>query len=479
MLTSRLNSIAVRIAITIVLAIILGVMLVIAVTAGLANFEFGTGRAPGSAHVIVSRSSFLVVDSRRPNMLMLSSSIATIARIVASVSVAERRVVVDAMTDSTMHITLHDASPIEQPDQEDGRLDAFRKLIQFQLGNLSSQLRVAAHLLPVRGHEPLDPGLTLEAGTQIDISSPDGWSLTFVIPNFPMQTTSILWRLSPLFVVIGLLSAWTARRLAAPIRDFASAAERLGVDMAAPPLAMRGPYELRMAIGAFNLMQERLRRFLEDRTQMLAAISHDLRAPLARLRLRAELVEDEEQQRKMFGDLEAMNAMIDSTLAFARDATRQEPRALVDIAVLVQDVCEDALEMGGPVSYLGPRGIEVTCRPSLINRAIANLVDNAVKYGGAARVDIVREPEQVVIVIDDDGPGIPVAEQEKVFAPFYRLAPARDPAKAGVGLGLCVARTIAREHGGDVTLRNREGGGLRVRIEVPTEVAGEHAVGSA
>jgi signal transduction histidine kinase len=269
-----------------------------------------------------------------------------------------------------------------------------------------------------------------------------------------------------LFVAI-LIAFWTARRLARPIRDFARAAERLGVDLTAPPIAVRGTMELRNTIQAFNLMQERLRRFLEDRTQMLAAISHDLRAPLARLRLRAEFVEEEEQQRKMFDDLEAMNAMIDSTLAFARDDARQEPRTPVDLGILVGDVCEDVSDTGGPVSYLGPRGIEVTCRPSLINRAIANLVDNAVKYGGSARVRIEREAEKVVIVIDDDGPGIPVVEQEKVFAPFYRLEPARDPAKAGIGLGLCVARTIAREHGGDVTLRNRDGGGLSVRIELP------------
>jgi signal transduction histidine kinase len=170
--------------------------------------------------------------------------------------------------------------------------------------------------------------------------------------------------------------------------------------------------------------------------------------------------------------------MIDSTLAFARDATRQEPRTLVDLSILVQDVCEDASDTGGRVSYLGPRGIEVSCRPSLINRAAANVVDNAVKYGGSARVHIVRESGQVVIVIDDDGPGIPVAEQEKVFAPFYRLDPARDPAKAGIGLGLCVARTIAREHGGDVTLRSREGGGLSARIELPTDVVADRAVGS-
>jgi signal transduction histidine kinase len=224
---------------------------------------------------------------------------------------------------------------------------------------------------------------------------------------------------------------------------------------------------LRATIEAFNRMQDRLRRFLDDRTQMLAAISHDLRAPLARLRLRAELIADGEQQRKMFDDLEAMNAMIDSTLAFARDDARQEPRRLVDLGVLVGDVCEDAADAGGEVSYAGPRGVDVSCRPTLVRRAVANLIDNAIKYGHAAEVQIVREIDRVVIVVDDEGPGIPPEENEKVFAPFYRLESARDPGKAGVGLGLSVARTVAREHGGDVRLRNRDKGGLSALIELP------------
>jgi signal transduction histidine kinase len=214
-------------------------------------------------------------------------------------------------------------------------------------------------------------------------------------------------------------------------------------------------------------MQRRLQRFLEDRTQMLAAISHDLRAPLARLRLRAELVSDGEPQRKMFDDLDSMNAMIDSTLAFARDDTRQEPRKLVDLGVLIGDVCEDVADAGGRVSYVGQRGIDAHCRPTLMRRAVANLVDNAVKYGGGASVKIDRDLDRVVIIVDDDGPGIPSEEHEKVFEPFYRREPARDPANAGVGLGLSIARTVAREHGGDVRLRNRDNGGLRALIELP------------
>jgi signal transduction histidine kinase len=162
-----------------------------------------------------------------------------------------------------------------------------------------------------------------------------------------------------------------------------------------------------------------------------------------------------------------MNAMIESTLAFARDNARQEPRILVDLGVLVGDVCEDAGDSGEKVTYTGQRGIDVPCRPTLIRRAVANLIDNAFKYGGSARVKIVHDIERVVIIVDDDGPGIPAEEQEKVFAPFYRREPARDPARAGVGLGLSIARTVAREHGGDVMLRNREQGGLSALIELP------------
>jgi signal transduction histidine kinase len=196
-------------------------------------------------------------------------------------------------------------------------------------------------------------------------------------------------------------------------------------------------------------------------------MSHDLRAPLARLRLRAEFVDDEEQQRRMFTDLDAMNAMIDGTLAFARDNAKQEPRRLVDLSSLVEDICEDAADAGGQVVYSGPRTLDVLCRPGMMRRAIANLIENAMKYGGHARVNLERAPDQIAITVEDDGPGIPIEEQEKVFAPFYRGTPARDPDKGGVGLGLSVARTIAREHGGDITIKNRPQGGLSARIELP------------
>jgi signal transduction histidine kinase len=169
----------------------------------------------------------------------------------------------------------------------------------------------------------------------------------------------------------------------------------------------------------------------------------------------------------MFADLEAMNAMIDTTLAFARDDACREPRKLVDLGILVEDVCEDVADAGGNASFSGPHGVNVRCRPTAASRAVANLTENAVKYAGAARVRVMPENDHVVIAVEDDGPGVPVEQQERVFAPFYRLEPSRNPDTGGVGLGLSVARTIAREHGGDIVLANRPGGGLCARLELP------------
>jgi signal transduction histidine kinase len=360
-----------------------------------------------------------------------------------------------------MRIVLDSPAHSDAASPPDEYTDRLRQFVEMQLETLSPPISVSARTLATAGDGH-------SSTAEVEAKLPDGRRLTFTVSYDRLVKSGGLIVFLILLVIIAILiSIWMARRIAAPIREFAGAAERLGLDLTAPPLAIRGPWELRATIETVNRMQHRLQRFLEDRTQMLAAISHDLRAPLARLRLRAELVADGEQQRKMFDDLDSMNAMIESTLAFARDNARQEPRTLVDIGVLVGDVCEDVGDSGERVAYAGQRGIDVPCRPTLIERAVANLIDNAMKYGEAARVKIVHETGRVVIVVDDDGPGIPADEQEKVFAPFYRREAARNPAKAGVGLGLSIARTVAREHGGDVTLRNRDGGGLSALIELP------------
>jgi signal transduction histidine kinase len=471
MMFSRLNSIAARIGIAIVLAIILVVLTMIGLNQLLDYYGFsGQGDADGRARsrVIVSKSSFGIINPRR-NPMMLSGRISVIIRSVASVPPSERQRFVAAITDGEMQVAVEPPASAEAVAGIDDYTDKLRQLIQMQLESLSPAITVSAHSLPAYDDGRADIGQSALMGRAvIEAALPDGQRITFTIPYELLRNVNgLLLFLILIVVASALVSIWTARRLAAPIKEFAGAAERLGVDLTMPPLVVRGPRELRVTIAAVNRMQHRLQRFLEDRTQMLAAISHDLRAPLARLRLRAELVADGEQQLRMFDDLEAMNAMIESTLAFACDESRQEPRRLVDLGVLVGDVCEDVADAGGEVSYAGRRGIDVACRPTLVRRAVANLIDNAVKYGGNAHVKIIHDESRVMIVVDDDGPGIPPGEQEKVFAPFYRREAARDPAKAGVGLGLSIARTVAREHGGDVTLKNRDSGGLSALIELP------------
>jgi signal transduction histidine kinase len=462
MILSKLNSIAARITLAIIFAIVLALAMLLGLSVALDYYrrEQGSGGSDARTHLIVTRSNFAIINARR-NPTMLSGRIAIVIRSVVAAPPSEQQRIVAAIADPEMRIALD--SP-EHPDAAgplDEYTDRLRQFVEMQLETLSPPVSVSARTLATGGDG--------HSGTaEVEAKLQDGRQLTFTISyDRLMNSGGLILFLILLVIVAILISIWMARRIAAPIREFAGAAERLGLDLTAPPLAIRGPWELRATIETVNRMQHRLQRFLEDRTQMLAAISHDLRAPLARLRLRAELVADGEQQRKMFDDLDSMNAMIESTLAFARDNARQEPRTLVDLGVLVGDVCEDAGDSGEKVAYAGQRGIDIPCRPTLIRRAVANLIDNAVKYGESARVKIVHETGRVVIVVDDDGPGIPADEQEKVFAPFYRREAARNPAKAGVGLGLSIARTVAREHGGDVTLRNRDGGGLSALIELP------------
>jgi signal transduction histidine kinase len=461
MILARFNSIAARIAIAIVLAVFLAIVTIIGLNRAVSRYLWSEsdGARP---HLVLSRSQVAVINVHN-NPMMLSGGMATIIRAVASAPSSERPGIVAAMTQPDLNVTLATATQADAIDSKEEGVERLRQLTEMQLEAFAVPIRVGAEP-PSEDHDRSRRG---QVNLYADL--PDGQRIVFTIPDYPRGAGYglLIFSVSIIFIAI-VVSIWMAHRIAAPIRDFGRAAERLGVDLTAPPLAERGPQELRATIQTFNRMQDRLRRFLEDRTQMLAAISHDLRAPLTRLRLRAELVADGEQQRKMFDDLEDMNVMIDSTLAFARNDARREPRRLVDLGVLVGDVCEDASDAGGEVSYTGQRGIDIPCRPTDIRRAVANLVDNAVKYGGGCvRADVVRDAGRVTIVVDDDGPGIPTEDQEKVFAPFYRREVARDPAKAGVGLGLSIARTIAREHGGDVTLRNRDKGGLSALIELP------------
>jgi signal transduction histidine kinase len=267
-------------------------------------------------------------------------------------------------------------------------------------------------------------------------------------------------------VCVFVISMWALRRLTAPYATIASAAERFGRDLNASPLPERGPREVRAAAHAFNLMQARLRRFFSDRDQLVAAISHDIRTPATRLRLRAEYVEDPEVKSRMLADLREIETMTSSVLAFASESAQPEPRESLDLVSLLDSLCDDvpgvSLELPPDIVRFG-----YSAQPVALRRCISNVIDNAVKYGQRARVSLRIDAAAVHIVVDDDGPGIPPDSVDMVFQPFRRLDDSRNRDTGGTGLGLTIARSVARAHGGDVTLANRAEGGLRAEIVLP------------
>jgi signal transduction histidine kinase len=267
-------------------------------------------------------------------------------------------------------------------------------------------------------------------------------------------------------LVLVLFAVVVARQITRPIRVFVGAAERLGTDVNAPPIPERGSAELRRATRVFNTMQERLQRYVDDRTRMLAAISHDLRTSLTRLRLRTQFINDPEQQAKAEKDLEQMDAMLASTLAFARDDAELEEPVNLDLAKLLHTLCDDLTDMGEQAHYSGPDSYRLCGRPLALTRGITNVLNNAVSYGGRADVSLQRRLECCEIRIEDRGPGIAADKRDAVFEPFVRLDPARNRSTGGTGLGLSIARSVMRSHGGDITLGQRDGGGLVVTLRL-------------
>ncbi len=257
-------------------------------------------------------------------------------------------------------------------------------------------------------------------------------------------------------------------RLTQPLKELAQAAAALGRGESAAKLEEKGPREVLDTIRAFNDMQERLSRFVLDRTKMLAALGHDLRTPITTLRLRAEFIDDDEIRQKIQQTLDEMFEMAEATLSFAREEAAQEKTRLVDVGALISTVCEDLADTGFPVECDDAGSFTIRCRPSGLKRAFRNIVENAVAYGRRARVFVEHKQRgDVAIMIDDDGPGIPAGDMERVFSPFVRLENSRNMDTGGVGLGLAIARSIVRNHGGDIALKNRAEGGLRVTITLP------------
>ena len=419
--------------------------------------------------------------------------ITNLARLVQETPRESRERVVAALTDQTFRVALSTQPPEVNPGDDDAQVaDAIKDFLvdQLSLGS-TQQPRVSAswpagaqsifgNMHPMMGRGPMMHGFGAFGpfggfrDLKVAVPLSDGQWLSFVtvLPQGgPAFSRQFLLSMALMAIIILAVSIWVVRRVTAPLASLSAAAEILGNDLNAPPMPETGTVEMRQASRAFNAMQARLRILIENRTRMLAAISHDLRTPLTLLRLRAENVEEAPEREKMLTTIAEMDSMIAATLEFARDEAMAEPRRRTDLTALLASVVDDMADTGRPVVMEQALPIVCECQPAALKRALSNLLDNAVKYGKQARAAIHSTPQSIEITIDDEGPGIPEAELVRVFQPFYRVEGSRSRETGGIGLGLAIALSVVQAHGGELTLSNRPGGGLRASVGLPVRLS--------
>ncbi len=426
------------------------------------------------------RDSLLV----RSTGLRLAQRIADVVKVLDALPPAQREHVAAVLSVPPLILRL-DRSPA---DLRDAGADAphaavFSAVLRAAIGE-GHVVRVAMgaprDLPPPRFAPPFAPGMPMMGGrgrfgaegawlvTQVRLH--DGSWATFDT-RVPESSLGVPWRLLAtlgLLLVAVLVVSWIAVRLVTrPLKTLAAAAHALGGDLHRPPLPESGPAEVANAAHAFNAMQRRLVQSIEERVRVLAAMSHDLKTPITRMRLRAELLDDAQAREKFEADLREMEAMVTQSLEFLRDVAPRERKEPVDVMALLERIRADQAAMGRAVTVSGEATQPVLAMPSLLKRCVSNLVDNAVLYGGRADIDARSTAAGIAIRVRDPGPGIPEGEQERVFEPFYRLEASRNRATGGTGLGLAISRNIARAHGGDVRLRNHPEGGLEAIVELP------------
>jgi signal transduction histidine kinase len=410
-----------------------------------------------------------------PPVQVLAARITLAARLLDAVAPADRPALVTAAETSGLTMRLVPLVPGQAPPE-----------IARASGLTARLLRHALRQAPGGPPLPIEIGSAApaeEGGDLIaEIALSDGTWLLLRLPPHGDEGASLMWFPPLVDLIFGalplaLLSIWAAWRVTGPLVRLAAATGDVGAFVAGagenpPPLPEEGTREIRQVARALNGLLEKLRRLVVDRTRMLAAISHDLRTPLTRLRLRAESVADGVLREKMLQDILRMDAMISATLAFIREDALQEPIEKVDMAALLITVCDGFADGGADVSYVGPLHAAGTCRPQAMERALNNLIDNAVKFAGRAVVTLHPAALNlalggVIIDVEDDGPGIPAAQKAEVVKPFTRGDAARGLEGGGVGLGLAITRSIIQSHGGSLALDDRLPHGLRARIHLP------------
>ena len=419
----------------------------------------------------------------RAGGMQLAQRIADVSRLLDSLPPAERRRVVAVFNAPPLAISLD--RPALEPAAAEGdfQLTMFSSMLRYALGD-GLPATIARHggappaaqetpAMPIMhpgmgaGMRGMGPG---SANFVVQVALRDGTRVSFDSFLSPQEEGVPLRLAATLAILLGTvlaLSLLAVRWVTRPLATLATAAEKLGEDIHRPPLAVSGPAEVRRAAGAFNTMQRRLVRFISDRTRILAAMSHDLKTPLTRLRLRTELLEDEALRAKFEKDVDEMESMIAQTLDFMRDAAADEPAQPVDVMALLESLQTDYQDAGQAFDIKGSVARPITGRPRALRRCLANLIDNALRYGARASLEVEERAAELAIRVLDEGPGIPEAELEHAFEPFFRGEASRSRETGGTGLGLGIARNIARAHGGDVTLRNRARGGLEATLTLP------------
>lgn len=464
----------------------------------LGRFDTIAGRTlkllAGMTLVLILGSAFILQDERKDrfeerNLAYLLDEVSTLVWLLQDADPAERTRIIERFshTGDTISLTAQPTLGLNWPWRH-----AIEHVIHHRLRSAlgvedRESLRVSVQLAdrhrdrqPVQTPPAEDPRQLHEDIRADDVKSivicvrlHDGTWVDFrtnridAPPPWAGKTLQLLTLL--LATVIGS-SLLLARRASRSMAQLAAAAHRLGLGEDVEPIPEHGPLEVRETIRAFNLMQDRLHRHLQDRSRLLAAVSHDLRTPITTLRLRAEYIEDPEIRDKTLATLDEMEAILSATLSFARDEAADETVRATDLAALLQSLVDDHADLGGDVSYDGPDRLTCRCRPISLKRALSNLIDNAVKYGGSVRVGLQADDGSRVIQIEDDGPGIPEADLQRVLEPFFRLEASRCRETGGTGLGLSVAQTIVHAHGGTLTLNNRPEGGLRAQVRLPESV---------
>ena len=429
------------------------------------------------------RDEALGLVNSRNAMIRLSS----VVRLLSSSPPELHEEILRASRSETLMMRIQDVplSPSEHNQQYE---DVLRRLLDYP-NNLSVQIsaeRVRDQLPPTmfqqmhqqmrdgQGHNrtglPPPPFWQRDVRLYGSVELLDGRWLNFSsLADREPPTWSVRALLSLLLValLIGAVLVVLLRRITRPLKLLVQQAEQFGRGAAIPPLSESGPLEVAETLAAFNRMQLRLNRFVQDRTQMLAAISHDLRTPLTSLRLRCEFLPDGEDRDRMLQTLAQMESMLHATLSFARDEHQGEENRNVDLVSLLHSLCDDYEDNGQPVECYAEGKRVYQCRPEVLRRVLQNLINNALKYAGDAEVSLESTATAILIRVRDHGEGIPDDQLEAVFKPFFRLDTARNTEDGSVGLGLAIARTLIHQHGGELRLSNAPDGGLLAEIQLP------------